>query len=73
MICTDYPCDKCIHQRENIDGWKCACDAFPDGIPVDYMLKSDPSKQKECNNGIGHEKQKGEVSSALFRELYPIV
>ncbi len=60
MICIDHPCDSCIHQRENIDGWKCACDAFPDGIPVDYMLKSDPSKQKECNNGIGYEKKSDE-------------
>ena len=65
MICIDHPCDSCIHQRENIDGWKCACDAFPDGIPVDYMLKSDPSKQKECNNGIGYEKKSDEQSSTM--------
>ena len=65
MICIDHPCDSCIHQRENIDGWKCACDAFPDGIPVDYMLKSDPSKRKECNNGIGYEKKSDEYSSAM--------
>lgn len=54
MICVDYPCDSCIHRRGKVDGWKCACDAFPDGIPVDFMFMLDPSKQKECNNGIGY-------------------
>lgn len=57
MICVDYPCDRCIHQRENIDGWKAACDAFPDGIPMDLISKHDPSKLSECNNGIGYEKK----------------
>ena len=57
MIYLNLPCDQCAHKRENIDGWKCACDAFPDGIPIDLMFKSDPSKLSECNNGIGYEKK----------------
>ena len=59
MICVDYPCGKCIHQRENIDGWECACDAFPMGIPDKYYFDIDVTKLKECNNGIKFEaKQK---------------
>lgn len=57
MICLDYGCDECIHKRENIDGWKCACDAFPEGIPNDIILKTDVRKLKECNNGIKYEKK----------------
>ena len=63
MICVDYACDSCIHARENIDGWKCACDAFPDGIPA-RILKTDPRKLPACNNGIGYEKD--EIKSKLF-------
>lgn len=55
MICIDYACDNCKHQRPNIDGWNCACDAFPEGIPGEFMCYSDPKKLKECNNGIGYE------------------
>lgn len=57
MICVDYACDKCIHQRPNIDGWKCACDAFPDGIPSNIILRTDPRDLKECNNGIKFEEK----------------
>lgn len=57
MICVNYACDSCIHQRENIDGWKCACDAFPEGIPGEWITKKNPRKYKECNNGIGYEKK----------------
>lgn len=56
MICVDYPCDKCIHQRPNIDGWKCACDAFPEGIPYE-VITGRPDELKECNNGIKFEEK----------------
>lgn len=26
MICIDHPCDRCVHQRENIDGWHTGLD-----------------------------------------------
>ena len=55
MICIDYPCDRCKHQRPNIDGWKCACDAFPDGMPIGFYTRSDIMNLPECNNGIGYE------------------
>lgn len=54
MICVNYPCDRCIHKREKIDGWKCACDAFPGGIPLEYVFDIDVTKLPECNNGIGY-------------------
>ena len=59
MICIDCLCDSCIHQRENIDGWKCACDAFPDGTP-DWIYRTNIRNLKECNNGIGYEKKSDE-------------
>ena len=43
---------KCKHQRENIDRWKCACDACPDGMSSDFI--PDESRKKYCNNGIGY-------------------
>ena len=56
MVCIGYDCDNCIHQRENIDGWKCCCDAFPEGTPEE-ILYGNPSQLKECNNGIKFEKK----------------
>lgn len=53
MICiTD--CASCKHQRPILDGWKDCCDAFPDGIPMDFDY-SKVTINKECNNGIGYE------------------
>lgn len=57
MICIGYACDSCKHQRENIDGWNCACDAFPDGIPSKWALYKTAEEMKVCNNGIGYEKK----------------
>ena len=54
MICIS-DCFECKHQRDELlDGWRPCCDAFPNGIPMDFdysMVK----KTKECNNGIGFE------------------
>lgn len=51
-------CDQCIHLRkEKIDGYKVACDAFPNGIPGEH-LKKDIEHLKECNNSIGFETSK---------------
>ena len=56
MIVIDFACDSCKNQLPNIDGWKCACKAFPDGIPNEYFTtKLDPKEMPECNNGIGFE------------------
>ena len=57
MICVGWACDSCIHQRENIDGWKCACDAFPEGIPKKILFEVDPRNLSECNNEIGYEER----------------
>ena len=55
LICIGYSCDNCTHQHEDlIDGWKTACDAFPDGIPSRFACLVEP-KPKICNNGIGYE------------------
>ena len=54
MICL-HPCDECIHIHEKlVDGWKPACDAFPEGIP-DSVYEINVTKLKECNNGIKYE------------------
>ena len=65
MICVDCSCDKWVHKRLKIDGWKCACDAFPEGIPTEWILEKDPREYKEYNNGIGYEK-KPEESKGWF-------
>lgn len=56
MVCvTD--CIYCKHQREELlDGWRPCCDAFPEGIPMDFNY-SKVKDLKECNNGIGFESE----------------
>ena len=54
MICID-DCATCVHNRlTKIDGWKPACDAFPEGIPLGFPT-GNAKNLKECNNGIGYE------------------
>ncbi len=48
-------CEECIHLRKNIDGWRMACDAFPNGFPKGFLKRVDVTKIPECNNGIGFE------------------
>jgi len=55
MIAVGYICDKCKHKRKKIDGWLCACDAFPDGIPQEHYFYTDIEKLEECNGGISYE------------------
>ena len=47
--------EECIHLRENIDGCRMACDAFPNGFPRGFPNGVDVTKISECNNGIGCE------------------
>lgn len=56
MICI-VDCTKCVHKRALKDGWRFCCDAFPEGIPLDFNYGSVKEK-KECNNGIGYEEKK---------------
>lgn len=56
MICV-VDCGECKHQRELLDGWRACCDAFPDGIPLDFDF-SKVKQINECNNGIGFEENK---------------
>ncbi len=59
-IYINDPCDKCIHQhKELFDGWLMACDAFPNGLPLEHIYP-DLEKLKECNNGIGFEPREKE-------------
>ena len=53
MICIN-DCGNCKHIRPLIDGWLDCCDAFPEGIPIDFDYSS-TKKKKICNNGIGYE------------------
>lgn len=53
-------CYNCIHDRDYmIDGWIPTCDAFPDGIPMDFPYGK-VKELKECNNGIGYEVKRSE-------------
>lgn len=48
-------CCECKHQRDELlDGWRPCCDAFPDGIPLDFKFGK-AKEMKECNNNIGFE------------------
>lgn len=53
MICV-VDCGNCKHQSKLLDGWRPCCDAFPDGIPMDFDFGK-VKEIKECNNGIGFE------------------
>lgn len=53
MICIN-DCKNCKHERPLLDGWLDCCDAFPNGIPIDFDY-SKVRKIEECNNGIGFE------------------
>ena len=57
MICI-VDCGKCKHHKKFLlDGWKPCCDAFPNGIPMNFNFGK-VKEMKECNNGIGHEENK---------------
>ena len=48
MICIS-DCFECKHQRDKLlDGWIPCCDAFPEGIPLDFKF----GKVKEMNSFI---------------------
>ena len=54
MIGVDYPCQRCIYfHKELLDGWKTACDAYPDGIPVSLGLDGTLEELKHCKEGYG--------------------
>jgi hypothetical protein len=56
LILLEVRCDECAHcRKELVDGWKAACDAFPNGTPLDYLFRIDPAELPECANGIGFE------------------
>lgn len=59
MTLIDLDCDNCIHKREKISNECFPCDAFPEGIPLDYYIY-DRSDKKECNNGIGFVKKESD-------------
>ena len=53
MICvTD--CSECRHRLPLKDGWLACCEAFPDGIPLNFDF-SNLKERKVCNpeNGMG--------------------
>ncbi|MDR1328604.1 MAG: glutamyl-tRNA amidotransferase [Oscillospiraceae bacterium] len=66
MIAVDARCDSCANcHSELLDGWKPACEAFPDGIPADFYLRIDPAELPECADGIGFEPVEVSVPAAV--------
>ncbi len=52
MIYIDEGCSKCRHRFKNLlDGWKTACDAYPNGIPTEIIIDSDVRTLDECAPG----------------------
>ena len=45
-------CMDCKYFRKVTDSGEYLCDAFPDGIPKDYMIRKNQDKETVCNNGI---------------------
>lgn len=48
-------CGECAHFKKVIktnDSYKYICDAFPQGVPLDYMFRKEQNKNNVCNNGI---------------------
>lgn len=45
-------CMECGHFPKVDENGKCICDAFPNGIPLNYMFRKEQNKKDECNNGI---------------------
>lgn len=50
-------CETCKHMKEEKkDGWIPCCDAFPEGVPDNYLFsKVDVTELGECANGIRYE------------------
>jgi hypothetical protein len=56
LVLLAVRCDECVHcRRELVDGWKPACDAFPNGTPTSYLFLLDPAELPECADGIRFE------------------
>ncbi len=55
--CPVPVCPSCIHCKDNDDiSTPLCCDAFPDGIPKDYLFGPvQVTDLKECNNGYKYE------------------
>ncbi len=65
MIGVDYPCSICTHRHKELaDGWKAACDAYPDGIPSDIILKAKEEDLTDCGGGFCYEED-GEIKRLL--------
>ena len=51
-----WHCCECKNVHEELkDGWRLTCDAFPEGIPREYVKDFDVRKIAECKNGIKYE------------------
>lgn len=62
-------CGYCKHIRPKKDGWIPCCDAFPDGIPHEYLFNHmDIAKIEECAPGFHFEPDIEEQrASGFFR------
>ena len=58
MIIVNDPCSRCKNALE-IEGeyGEPRCNAFPEGIPYEYLWEKDATQLKECNNGYEFEEE----------------
>ena len=50
--CTE--CKRFNYEKTKENGFSYWCEAFPNGIPLDFMFRKNPDLSKECNSGIGY-------------------
>ena len=48
-------CGNCKRLRVDKENYVAYCEAYPKGIPNEWLLNGRPEKVKECNNGIGYD------------------
>lgn len=61
MVIVDHSCDLCKHMRRLINRCIITCDAYPNGVPSEYIRDVDPRSLMECAPGYKWEpKEKDE-------------
>jgi hypothetical protein len=62
MLTIGFPCDTCKHlHKELLKGWNVSCDAYPEGIPLEYIPSKsnykDPREMESCAPDFKYERK----------------